>query len=64
MQERLTLWTATDPDGDECVLDRTKTPELWQFGVTKGSFRGYPVVDINRTQLQELHKAIGEELGI
>jgi hypothetical protein len=65
------LWTGRDEDDVNVVeaqltqnfdIDRNK--ERWTLEMTEGPFSGYPAIYLNRLQLQELHKAIGEELCI
>lgn len=62
------LWTANDGDGVEAQLvvnfDMDRNKERWNFEMTEGPFSGYPILYLNRQQLQDLHKAIGDELGI
>lgn len=62
------LWKAKDAEGAEVQLVQNfnidGNEERWNLEVTEGTFSGYPVVYVNREQLEVLHFAIKKELGV
>lgn len=62
------LWQAKDEENTEVQLtasfDIDRNKERWTLELTEGRFSGYPACWLGRLDMQALHKAIGEALGI